>query len=125
MRMIYLIVVVLSVFNKEGYAVWSFQMKEELIKQNLWDVVEADTKPPKLEYDEIAFKAWSKNCKALYLIRESFGPLAFPLIGKISKAKIAWNTLARKYNPKSKLSLSSIWKIQVLKHSKIILKFAT
>ncbi len=124
--MIYLIVVVLSVFNKEGYVIWSFKMKNELIKQNLWDVVEATTEPPTLEYDEIAFKAWSKNnCLALYLIRESLGPLAFPLIGKFDTAKKAWDTLAQKYNPKSKLPLSSIWKIQVLKHSKIILKFAT
>ena len=29
--------------------------------KDLWDIVEATTKPPMPEGDEIAFKAWSKK----------------------------------------------------------------
>ncbi|KAK7830163.1 hypothetical protein CFP56_028518 [Quercus suber] len=66
----------------------------------LWDIVEATTKPPMPEGDEIAFKAWSKkNALALYLIRESCGSNIFPFIGKINEAKKAWDTLAEKFKP--------------------------
>ena len=79
-------------------------MKAYLMEHDLWDIVEAATEPPTPKNDEIAFKDWSrKNALALYLIREWSGSKEFPLIGKISTAKIAWD--------KSKLSLSSIWKI--------------
>ncbi len=87
-------------------------MKAYLMEHDLWDIVEAATKPPTPKNDKIAFKDWSrKNALALYLIREWSGSKEFPLIGKISMAKIAWDTLAEMYKPKSKLSLSSIWKI--------------
>ena len=87
-------------------------MKAYLTELNLWDIVEAAIEPPTPKNDEIAFEDWSrKNALALYLIRESFGSDALPLIGNISTAKIAWDTLAKECKPKSKLSLSSILKI--------------
>ena len=87
-------------------------MKAYLMEQDLWDIVEAATEPPTPKNDEIAFKDWSrKNALALYLIREWSGSKGFPLIGKISTAKIAWDTLVEMYKPKSKLSLSFILKI--------------
>ena len=87
-------------------------MKAYLMELDLWEIVEAATEPPTPKNDEIAFKDWSrKNALALYLICESFGSNALPLIGNISTAKIAWDTLAEEYKPKSKLSLLSIWKI--------------
>jgi hypothetical protein len=111
--MIYLIDFVLSVFDEESYEAWSVQMETYLMELDLWDIVEAATEPPTPKNDEIAFKDWSrKNALALYLIREWSGSKEFPLIGKISTAKIAWDTLTEMYKPQSKLSLSSIWKIQ-------------
>ena len=87
-------------------------MKAYLMELDLWEIVEAATEPPTPKNDEIAFKDWSrKNALALYLICKWSGSKEFPLIGKISTAKIAWDTLAEMYKPKSKLSLSSIWKI--------------
>ena len=81
-------------------------MESYLMKLDLWDIVEAATKPPTPEDEAIAFKDWSKkNGLAIYLIWESFGPDAFPLIGKISTTKIAQDALAEKYKPKSKASL--------------------
>ena len=70
-------------------------MKAYLMEHDLWDIVEVATKPPTLKNDEIAFKDWSrKNALALYLICKWSGSKEFPLIGKISTAKIAWDTLA-------------------------------
>ena len=87
-------------------------MKAYLIELHLLDIVEAATEPPTPKNDEIAFKDWSrKNALALYLIRESSRPKEFRLIGKISTAKIAWDTLTEMSKPKSKLSLSFIWEI--------------
>ncbi len=104
-------------------------MEIYLMELNLWNIVEAAAKPPTPKDGEIAFNAWSKkNSVALYLIRESCGLEAFPLIGKISMAKITWDTLAEKYKPKSTdsgnyLSHLSLWNINM--HSKISLENAT
>ena len=62
-------------------------MKTILMKHDLWNIVETTTEP--------TTPAWSKkNALALYLIRESYGQDRFSLIGKISMAKIAWDTIA-------------------------------
>nr|POE66829.1 hypothetical protein CFP56_71355 [Quercus suber] len=56
------------------------------MNEDLWNIVETTTEP--------TTPAWSKkNAMALYLIRESCGSDRFSLIEKISKAKIAWDTL--------------------------------
>ena len=62
-------------------------MKTFLKEHDLWNIVETTTEP--------TTPAWSKkNALALYLIRESCGLDRFSLIGKISMAKIAWDTIA-------------------------------
>ena len=103
-------------------------MEIYLMELNLWNIIEAATKPPTPKDGEIAFNAWSKkNSVALYLIRESFRSVALPLIGKVSMAKITWDTLAEKYEPKSTdlgnyLSHLSLWNINM--HSKMSLEYA-
>ena len=91
--------VVHEVLNKDNYVAWSFRVKTYLMAQDLWEIVEATTKPPRLEDDEVAFKAWNKkNFLTLHVIHISCGPDTFSDILGISSAKTAWDTLARKYN---------------------------
>lgn len=81
--------------DEESYMTWADRMKTYFKNNDLLEIVEATTEPPMPEDDEIAFKAWSqKNALALFLIRESCGSNIFPLIGNISEAKKAWDTLA-------------------------------
>ena len=86
-------------------------MKTYFMDKDLWDIVEATTKPPMPEGDEIAFMAWSKkNALALYLIRESCGSNKFPLIGKIREAKKAWDTLAERFKPGTDSTISPFYR---------------
>lgn len=95
MKSTYLIATVLSASDEESYMTWAERMKAYFINNDLLEIVVATTAPPMPEDDEIAFKAWSqKNALALFLIRESCGSDIFPMIGNISEAKKAWDTLA-------------------------------
>jgi hypothetical protein len=94
-----LIVVVLQVLQKDKYVEWSDRVKTYLMAHDLWEIIEATTEPPCQKDNEAAFMAWSKkNSMALHLIQISFGPDTFSEIIKINSAKIAWNTVAKKYN---------------------------
>ncbi|XP_062175427.1 uncharacterized protein LOC133880493 isoform X4 [Alnus glutinosa] len=85
--------------DKDTYLEWSDSVKTLLMNQDLWEIVEATTEPPKKEDDETTFKAWSmKNSMALTIIKVSCGPDALSEIREIDSANIAWNTLAEKYN---------------------------
>ncbi|XP_062173538.1 uncharacterized protein LOC133879000 [Alnus glutinosa] len=65
---------------------------------DLWEIIEETTEPPRQEDDEAAFKAWSKkNSVALHVIQISCGPDTFSKIIQINSAKIAWDTLAKKF----------------------------
>ena len=115
---------VFEVLEKDNYVAWSVRVKTYLMAQDLWEIVEATTLPPKQdsskkkkqeqskqEGDEAASKAWrKKNSMALNVLQVSCGPNALSEIREISLAKSAWNILAEKYNvPKntnSGLSLS-------------------
>ena len=93
-----------------NYVDWSIQVQSYLVAKDLWDTIEATTKPPKQEDDEAAFKAWSdKNFMALRVIKNSCQPNIFSEIGEISDAKLAWNTLAKKYLPKGSSSSLSLF----------------
>ncbi|KAB1222742.1 hypothetical protein CJ030_MR2G026836 [Morella rubra] len=74
-------------------------MKTYLIAQDLWGVIEGMEETPDQEKNNVAFNAWSKkNSMALHVIQISCGPNLFSvIIREISLAKIAWNTLAKKY----------------------------
>ncbi|KAL6176874.1 hypothetical protein ACLB2K_053506 [Fragaria x ananassa] len=80
--------------------VGSTALIQEVLDRNLWDVVEANTEPPKLEDDQAGYKAWTKeNAKALYAIQSSCGPEMFPFICETESAEAApgrlWNKSAR------------------------------
>jgi len=93
--------------SKDNYVAWSVRVKTYLMAQDLWEIVEATTEPPKQEYDEAAFNAWSKkNSMALNVIQVSCGPNALSMITQISLAKIAWNTLGLEVSLSLSLSLS-------------------
>jgi hypothetical protein len=92
----------LQVLNEDNYADWSAQVKDHLMAYDLWDIVEATTKPPNQEDDYIVFCAWSKkNSKALHVIKNSCDLNTLFEIGEISSANVVWNTLAKKYLPNS------------------------
>ena len=124
--MLYLIVVVLSASddsNDESDGDWRKRMESYLNKLNLLDIVKATTNRSTLEDDGIAFKDWSmKNALALYLILASYGSKADTLIGKISEAKFAWDTLGKKYVSNSGSNLSLFSRKYMLKHFKICLR---
>ncbi|KAB1225388.1 hypothetical protein CJ030_MR1G015672 [Morella rubra] len=87
---------ILEVLDECSYMDWSVRVKTYLIFEDLWDAIE-DIQPPK--DDETAFRVWSKkNSKALHVIQNSCGSNTFSEIREISSAKIAWHTLAEKYN---------------------------
>ncbi|ONI14482.1 hypothetical protein PRUPE_4G282500 [Prunus persica] len=86
-----------------NYEDWSFRMKVYLLAEDVWDVVEATTKPPKPEDGEVEFKAWRKNnAKALLTIQTCCGDDNYHLIKGISTAKAAWDTLAANLKPSEK-----------------------
>ena len=81
--------------NVNNYKEWSHQVKTELERKQLWDIVEGTDEPPEAENDDATFMAWSKkNDKALKVIRASCIKAMKYAITKISSAKIAWDTLA-------------------------------
>ncbi|KAI5340571.1 hypothetical protein L3X38_019845 [Prunus dulcis] len=88
------------VLNQYNYEDWSFRIKLYLLAEDLWDVVEATTEPPKPEDGEAEFKAWrKKDAKALILIQNYCGSANYSLIWGTETAKAAWDTLAEKLNP--------------------------
>ncbi|KAE8124500.1 hypothetical protein FH972_019379 [Carpinus fangiana] len=88
-----------TVLEKDNYGDWSVGIKSYLMAQDLWNIIESTIEPPKQEDDEAAFKDWSdKNFMALQLIQNSCGSDTVSEIKEIKSAKIAWNTLAEKYN---------------------------
>ncbi|XP_030965121.1 uncharacterized protein LOC115986356 isoform X2 [Quercus lobata] len=83
-----------EVLNVDNYLVWSIQVRTYLIAQDLWDIVQATKKRPKLKNDKVAFKAWSKkNAMALHVIQISCPQQICHVISLITFAKIAWETL--------------------------------
>ncbi|XP_021822531.1 ankyrin repeat-containing protein ITN1-like isoform X5 [Prunus avium] len=93
--------IVVEVLNKGNYEHWSALVKNYLLAQDLWDVVEATAEPPIAEAEADQFvKAWrKKTAVALHAIQISCGPYAFSVIKEITSAKIAWDTLAEKFKP--------------------------
>ena len=83
-----------EVLNVDNYLVWSVQVRTYLIAQDLWDIVQATKKRPKLKNDKAAFKAWSKkNAMTLHVIQISCVQQICHVISLITSAKIAWETL--------------------------------
>ncbi|CAB4299285.1 unnamed protein product [Prunus armeniaca] len=103
--------IVVEVLNKDNYEHWSALVKNYLVAQDLWEVVEATAEPPTPEQEAEAddqFKTWrKKNATALHTIQVSCGPDAFSMIKEISSAKIAWETLAEKHMPQPSLLINS------------------
>ncbi|KAF5442037.1 hypothetical protein F2P56_036949 [Juglans regia] len=87
--------------GKENYENWSSCIKNYLLAQDLWDIIETSMEPPcKPEDDdhEVEFKAWrKKNAATLHAIQISCGMNILSEIKGISSAKILWDKLAKKY----------------------------
>ena len=90
--------IVPEMLNETNYADWSVKVRTYLQAQDIWDVIEEETRLEEIN-DKIAFKAWRRrNAAALYVIHVSCDARAFSLIRDISSAKIAWDTLAEKFS---------------------------
>ncbi|KAM5549019.1 ankyrin repeat-containing protein ITN1-like [Rosa sericea] len=92
-------VVVLEVLNQfSNYERWSLAVKNYLLAEDLWDVVENTNQPPK--EDEPEFKTWRRNnARALRIIQNCCGTDNSNFINKTSSAKDAWDTLAKMFEP--------------------------
>lgn len=91
--------IVLQVLNQGNYEEWSFRIKTYLLAEDLWDVVKGTTTKPPKDGEADKIKDWKKrNAKALHAIQISCGVETFSLIKGISRAHVAWNTLAEKFN---------------------------
>ena len=90
-----------EVLKPETYLDWSIRLRTYLKALDVWDVIESDTQEPsdiEAEDHEITVKTWRKNnAMALYAIQMSCGD-SFSLIRDVSSAKLAWDTLAERYN---------------------------
>jgi hypothetical protein len=92
--------IVLELLRKDNYANWCAWMKNYLLAQDLWDIVQATTHPPKQDLDVVGFKAWTKNnAAALHAILISCEVDILPDIREITSAKIVWDKLASMYGP--------------------------
>ncbi|KAF5442133.1 hypothetical protein F2P56_037180 [Juglans regia] len=89
----------LVALRSDNYVDWSAKMKNYLLAQGLWDIVE----PSSMETSKpayVEFEAWKKNNDAaLHAIQSTCGLDILFLIYKISSAKIAWEKLAEIFNP--------------------------
>lgn len=87
---------VVEVLREDNYLDWSVRVKTLLMAHGLWGIVASPT--PANESD---FSGWSKtNASALHVIQSSCGPDTFSHIRLSNTAKDAWETLARKFEPK-------------------------
>ncbi|KAF5733689.1 hypothetical protein HS088_TW16G00129 [Tripterygium wilfordii] len=87
--------IVNELLRKENYATWRASIKNYLLAQDLWDVVESPTNPLEHEQDEAYFKRWrKKNAAALHAIKVSCNPEMLGHIKDLKLANSAWDTLA-------------------------------
>ncbi|KAG7949108.1 hypothetical protein I3843_13G044000 [Carya illinoinensis] len=90
--------VVPEVLGTKNYENWSACIKNYLLAQDLWDIIETTTEPPNPEDDEVEFKAWRKrNAATLHAIQISCGMDILSKIKDISPARVLWDTLAKMY----------------------------
>ncbi|KAM0955552.1 hypothetical protein ACFX2A_024423 [Malus domestica] len=90
----------LKVLSYDNYEDWSFHFKTYLLAEDLWEVVEETSEPPRQEDGEAEFLVWRKNnAKVLHAIHTCCGDDTHFIIRGISSAKVAWDTLAEKLKP--------------------------
>ncbi|GLT78811.1 hypothetical protein SLA2020_503360 [Shorea laevis] len=94
----------------DKYEDWTIFLKNYLLTQDLWDVVEkgTDALPSSDKVDQT-----KKNAAALHAIHITCSPYVFALIKDISSAEDAWNKLAEMHQQRQshshpKLSTSSV-----------------
>ncbi|KAM7263140.1 hypothetical protein ACFE04_000823 [Oxalis oulophora] len=105
----------LETLRNDNYENWSVCVRNYLIANDLWDIIESETgdpppPPPPLEVEhEVEFKAWrKKNAAALLAIQVFSSENVLTKIRKIESAKIAWDELAKMYQPQSLLLFDSV-----------------
>ncbi|KAG6667490.1 uncharacterized protein LOC122314630 isoform X2 [Carya illinoinensis] len=87
--------IVLEALRDDNYENWSACIQNYFLAQDLWDMFETTTEPPKPE-QVVEFKGWrKKNAAALHAIQISCGVEILSKIKDISSAKTVWYTLAK------------------------------
>ncbi|KAM7264439.1 hypothetical protein ACFE04_002122 [Oxalis oulophora] len=90
--------IVPQVLGYDNYAIWSACLKNYLLAQDLWDIVE---NPPNADHGdspnaEEYYKVWRrKNAAALHAIQVSCGPEMLFVATQTSSANTAWITIAQ------------------------------
>ncbi|GKU91058.1 hypothetical protein SLEP1_g4982 [Rubroshorea leprosula] len=85
--------IVPELLASHNYKRWSICMRSYLVSQDLWDAVLYSWVPAGVDKKE-----WiKKDAAVLHAIQISCTPKKFDEIGKITSAKIAWNTLKQKH----------------------------
>ncbi|KAM7262872.1 hypothetical protein ACFE04_000555 [Oxalis oulophora] len=100
----------LEKLRNDNYENWSVCVRNYLIANDLWDIIESETDdpPPEIEH-EVEFKAWrKKNAAASLAIQVFSSENVLTKIRKIESAKIAWDELAKMYQPQSLLLFDSV-----------------
>ncbi|KAG2669675.1 hypothetical protein I3760_14G043200 [Carya illinoinensis] len=89
----------LELLGNDNYANWSVKMKNYLLGQGLWDIVEtSSSKPPKPDDDVVEFEAWRKrNDTTLQAIQSSCGIDILSHINNNCSAKTVWESLAKMF----------------------------
>ncbi|KAF8377142.1 hypothetical protein HHK36_030515 [Tetracentron sinense] len=92
--------IVPDILGENNYEIWKVCLKNFLLAEDLWDIVNG-TKPKPKDF-QLEFKTWQmKNAKALHAIQISCGPHVFSQIKELDSAKAAWDHLASTHQPPS------------------------
>ncbi|XP_042948201.1 uncharacterized protein LOC122281033 [Carya illinoinensis] len=87
--------IVLEALRNDNYENWSACIKNYFLAQDLWDIFETATEPPKPE-EVVEFNGWrKKNAAALHAIQISCRVEILSKIKDISSAKTVWDTFAK------------------------------
>ncbi|KAG7946591.1 hypothetical protein I3843_14G047200 [Carya illinoinensis] len=88
----------LELLGNDNYVDWSVKMKNYLLGQGLWNLVETSSKPSKPDDDVVEFEAWRKrNDMTLQAIQSSCGMDILCQINNICSANISWEILAKMF----------------------------
>ena len=84
--------IVHEVLTKDNYEEWSVLVKNYLMGQGLWDVVESNAEIDEENREE--YEAWKRqNARALHIIQLSCDSEVLSQIKQVETAKEAWNCL--------------------------------
>ncbi|KDP25716.1 hypothetical protein JCGZ_23937 [Jatropha curcas] len=90
--------IVPELLAEHNYPNWSACIRNYLLANDLWDIIEANFEPPGPKESEAEFRSWRrKNAAILHAIQVSCTSIKLSQIREIDSAKVCWDTLATIY----------------------------